>query len=140
MIVNACNAPSSNNSSEEYSYRLVANVSKLKGRNNKVIGSSFIVSTSTKKNPARILNFIWGMIILKYVVDDLRPIIRDASSIDLGILSNPDSKELLESAISLIVKAIIKPNKDIENKWDANNVILFIKIKTPKAITTPGKA
>ena len=86
------------------------------------------MSTSTKKNPARILNFIWGMIILKYVVDGLRPIIRDASSIDLGILSNPDSKELLEIAISLIVKAIIKPIKDIENIWDANNEILFIKI------------
>ena len=80
------------------------------------------------------------MIILKYVVDGLRPIIRDASSIDLGILSNPDSKELLEIAISLIIKAIIKPNKDIENIWDANNEILFIKIKTPKAITTPGRA
>ena len=99
-----------------------------------------MVSTSTKKNPARILNLIWGKIILKYVVDGLRPIIRDASSIDLGILSNPDSKELLEIAISLIIKAIIKPNKDIENIWDANNEILFIKIKTPKAITTPGRA
>ena len=98
------------------------------------------MSTSTKKNPARILNFIWGMIILKYVVDGLLPIIRDASSIDLGILSNPDSKELLEIAISLIIKAIIKPNKDIENIWEANNEILFIKIKTPKAITTPGRA
>ena len=99
-----------------------------------------MVSTSTKKNPARILNLIWGKIILKYVVDGLRPIIRDASSIDLGILSNPDSKELLEIAISLIIKAIIKPNKDIENIWDANNEILFIKINTPKAITTPGRA
>ena len=62
------------------------------------------------------LILIWGTIILKYVVDGLRPIIRDASSIDLAILSKPDSKELLEIAISLIIKAMIKPNKDIENR------------------------
>ena len=41
---------------------LSAKVLKLKGRNNKVIGSSFIVSTSTKKNPARILNLILSLI------------------------------------------------------------------------------
>tara|TARA_A100001388_G_C28749954_1_gene491594 strand:+ start:1418 stop:1717 length:300 start_codon:yes stop_codon:yes gene_type:complete len=99
-----------------------------------------MVSTSTKKNPARILNLIWGKIILKYVVDGLRPIIRDASSIDLAILSKPDSKELLDIDISLIIKAMIKPNKDIENITVLNIGILLIKTKTPKAITTPGKA
>ena len=110
IIVNACKLPYSNISFDEYSYRLVASVSKLKGLSNRVIGNSFTVSTKTKKNPAKILNFTWGNIIRKYVVDDLLPINLDASSIDLPIFSIPESKELFDRAISLIVKAKDKPS------------------------------
>ena len=116
MIVNACKLPYSNISFDEYSYRLVASVSKLKGLSNRVIGNSFTVSTKTKKNPAKILNFTWGNIIRKYVVDDLLPINLDASSIDLPIFSIPESKELFDRAISLIVKAKDKPSNVVDSE------------------------
>ena len=108
--------PYSNISFDEYSYRLVASVSKLKGLSSKVIGNSFTVSTKTKKNPDKILNLTCGNIIRKYVVDDLLPINLDASSIDLTIFSIPESKELLDRAISLIVKAKDKPSNVVDSE------------------------
>ena len=65
MIVKAWRDPNSNISLDEYSYRLVAKVLKLNGLSRSVIGNSLMVSTSTKKKPASILNLICGIIILK---------------------------------------------------------------------------
>ena len=104
------------------------------------MGNSFTVSTKTKKNPAKILNLTWGNIIRKYVVDDLLPINLDASSIDLPIFSIPESKELFDRAISLIVKAKDKPSNVVDSERVVKRSKYNKKNSTPKAITTPGIA
>ena len=93
-----------------------------------------------KKKPANMLNLIWGIIILKYVVEGLRPINLEASSIDFPILSKPDCRELLEIDMSLIIKARIRPKIEVDNKIGEYKSNKLIKTKTPKAMTTPGRA
>ena len=97
-----------------------------------------MVSTSTKKKPASILNLICGIIILKKVVDGLRPINLDASSIDFPILSKPDCRELLEMDISLMIKANIRPKREVDSSMGKYKSNKLIKTNTPNAITTPG--
>ena len=109
IIVIAWSDPNSTDSLEEYWNNSVANVSKLKGLRSKVIGNSFIVSTMTKNMPAIILILICGRITLKYVVEYLLPINREASSIDFEIFSNPESILLFDRDISLILNAKTKP-------------------------------
>ena len=96
--------------------------------------------------PAIMLIFIWGKIILKYVVEYLLPINLEASSIDFEIFSNPESILLFDNEISLILKAstnpiIVELNTILSNESNINIFsMLIIKYITPKATTTPGTA
>ena len=81
----------------------MAKVSKLNGRNKRVIGSSFKISTKTKIPPTNIFVYVRGNITFFIVVKKLLPIVLEAS-IRFGlILVTPDLIDPLPIAKNLNV-------------------------------------
>ena len=129
----------------------MANVSKLKGLNNKVIGSSLIISTNARINAVKIDGLNKGSITFLKLYQNGLPRDLLASSMLGGNLFIPLLIAPNETALNLDIYAKINMKKDpikikftsIEKKSNdalINFSIKETKNKVPRAIIIPGKA